>query len=75
MAYVSTEQYNYISQIRDTINGELNRIAVTDDINEINDMHNCLLKNIERYAKHNRDRINGVYEPERKSRKLKAIDI
>lgn len=35
MAYISEAQYNNVCNIRDMINGELNRIAVTDDIEEL----------------------------------------
>ncbi len=35
MGYVSIEQFNEACRLRKTIDGELNRIAVTDDIQEI----------------------------------------
>lgn len=38
MAYISNEQYNDQSNLRDMIEGELNRIAVTDDHSEIDKM-------------------------------------
>ena len=65
MPYVSEEQYRNLRNLRDMIDGELNRIAVTDDVNEINHLIPYLQKNIEKYAKHHRDRINGVYNPEK----------
>lgn len=64
MPYVSEEQYKTIRNLRDTIDGELNRIAVTDDENEIDQLIGYLTENIKTYTKHNRDRIKGVYEPE-----------
>lgn len=64
MAYISEAQYNNVCNIRDMINGELNRIAVTDDIEEHEKNAAFLRNNIESYIKHHRDRINGVYEPD-----------
>ncbi len=44
------------------IDGELNRIAVTGDLEEIDKMVNCLQHSILRYALMHRNRINGVYK-------------
>lgn len=44
------------------IDGELNRIAVTDDLEEIDKMVNCLHGSVLEYAQKHRDRINGVYK-------------
>lgn len=52
---------NYIKTInilRDTIDGELNRIAVTDNPQEIQHMLKYLKKNIEKYADMNTYKIN-----------------
>lgn len=62
MPYVNQEQYNKQRNLRDMIDGELNRIAVTDDLEEINKMVNCLQHSIPRYALMHRNRINGVYK-------------
>ncbi len=62
MPYVNQEQYNEQRNLRDMIDGELNRIAVTDNLEEIDKMVNCLQHSILRYAQKHRDRINGVYE-------------
>ena len=62
MPYVNQEQYNEQRNLRDMINGELNRIAVTDDLEEIDKMVNCLQHSILRYAQKHRNRINGVYK-------------
>lgn len=62
MPYVNQEQYNEQRNLRDMIDGELNRIAVTDDLEEIDKMVNCLQHSILRYAQMHRNRINGVYE-------------
>lgn len=61
MRYVSNEQYNDIHNIRDFIDGELNRIAVTDDIHEIEKMSIFLQNNLKKYIQKNIDRVNGVY--------------
>lgn len=44
------------------IDGELNRIAVTHDLEEIDKMVNGLHGSVLRYAQMHRDRINGVYK-------------
>ena len=62
MPYVNQEQYKEQRNLRDMIDGELNRIAVTDDLEEIDKMVNCLQHSILRYVQKHRDRINGVYE-------------
>ena len=61
MRYVSNEQYNDIHNIRDFIDGELNRIAVTDDIHEIEKMSIFLQNNLKKYIQMNINRVNGVY--------------
>lgn len=62
MPYVNQEQYNEQRNLRDMIDGELNRIAVTDDLKEIDEMVGYLQRNILQYAQMHRNRINGVYE-------------
>lgn len=42
--------YNEANNIRDMINGELNRIAITDDTDEIIKMMGYLMVNINKYA-------------------------
>lgn len=42
--------YNEAHNIRDMIDGELNRIAITDDTDEIIKMMGYLMVNINRYA-------------------------
>ena len=42
--------YNESNNIRDMIDGELNRIAITDDTDEIIRMMGYLMVNINRYA-------------------------
>lgn len=64
MAYISNEQYYDQNSLRDMINGELNRIAVTDDHAEIDKMLGYLQDNINRYAKKHHDRIDSVYNPD-----------
>lgn len=49
--------YNESRDIRDTIDGELNRIAVTDDIDEIIKMMGYLVININKYAEITKSRI------------------
>lgn len=61
MPYVNQEQYNKQRNLRDMIDGELNRIAVTNDLEEIDKMVNCLQHSILRYELMHRNRINGVY--------------
>lgn len=61
MGYISNEQYNDAHNLRETINGELNRIAVTDDIQEIKQMARYLRINFEKYVQKHIDRVNGVY--------------
>jgi hypothetical protein len=61
MRYVSNEQYNDIHNIRDFIDGELNRIAVTDDIQEIEKMSIFIQNHLKKYIQKNIDRVNGVY--------------
>lgn len=58
--YTSEYQYKTIRNLRDTIEGELNRIAVTHDVNEIDAMLEYLQKNIKKYAQYNKDRLQGV---------------
>jgi hypothetical protein len=62
MPYVNQEQYNKQRNLRDMIDGLLNRIAVTHDLEEIDKRVNCLHGSILRYAQMHRDRINGVYK-------------
>lgn len=62
MSYLNQEQYNEQRNLRDMIDGELNRIAVTDDLEEIDKMVNCLQQSVLRYAQKHRNRINGVCE-------------
>jgi hypothetical protein len=62
MPYVNQEQYNKQRNLRDMIDGLLNRIAVTHDLEEIDKMVNCLHGSVLRYAQMHRDRINGVYK-------------
>ena len=62
MGYVSIEQYNEAFRLRETIDGELNRIAVTDDIQEIKQMARYLRINFENYVQKHIDRVNGVYK-------------
>jgi len=44
------------------IDGDLNRIAVTDDLQEIDKRVKGLENSIKHYAQKHRNRINGVYE-------------
>lgn len=53
-----------IRNLRDMIDGELNRIAITDDANEIQMMTECLVKDIKKYAEKNTNRIKGIYQPD-----------
>lgn len=62
MPYVNQEQYNKQHNLRDMIDGLLNRIAVTHDLEEIDKSVNCLHDSVLRYAQMHRDRINGVYK-------------
>lgn len=63
--YVSfQEQRKEIERLRDTIDGELNRIALTDDPKEIEQMLQYLNRNIQKYAKKNLDVIHGVWDPD-----------
>ena len=62
MPYVNQEQYNKQRNLRDMIDGLLNRITVTHDLEEIDKRVNCLHGSILRYAQMHRDRINGVYK-------------
>ena len=64
MGYISIEQYNEACNLRETINGELNRIAVTDDIQEIKQMACYLRINFEKYVQKHIDRVNGVFDPD-----------
>lgn len=58
MPYVNQEQYNEQRNLKDMIDGELNRIAVTDDLEEIDKMVNCLQRNVLQYTLMHRRRIN-----------------
>ena len=49
--------YNESRNIRDMIDGELNRIAVTDDTDEIIKMMGYLVININKYAEISKSRI------------------
>lgn len=60
--YVNEIQYNRQRNLRDMIDGELNRIAVTDNLEEIAKMVDILQINILKYAEMHRNRINGVYD-------------
>lgn len=51
--------YKERSNLYDTIRGELNRIAITDDIREIEYLEPYLKHNIETYIKKHTDRVNG----------------
>lgn len=63
--YVSfQEQRKEIDALRDTINGELNRIALTEDPKEVEQMLKYLNHNIQKYAKKNLDVIHGVWNPD-----------
>lgn len=62
MPYVNQEQYNEQRNLRDMIDGELNRIAVTNDLEEIDKMVNCLQHSVLQYSQKHRNRINGIYE-------------
>ena len=53
--------YHNQSNIRDMIEGELNRIAVTDDLNEILLMLGHLMGNISEYANISKERISKTY--------------
>ena len=59
---MNTEQRREIENIRATIDGCLNRIAVTKDENELNQMFEAAKRQLDKYAKENTDRIHGVYE-------------
>lgn len=60
--YVNEIQYNRQRNLRDMIDGELNRIAVTNDLEEIAKMVEVLQRGIFKYAEMHRNRINGVYD-------------
>ena len=62
MPYINQKQYDEQRNLRDMIDGELNRIAVTDDLEEIDKMVNCLHGSVLEYAQKHCDRINGVYK-------------
>lgn len=47
------------SNLYDMIVGELNRIAITDDVHEIEHLEPCLKHSIETYIKKHTDRVNG----------------
>lgn len=64
MGYVCIEQYNKIHNIRDLLDGGLNRIAVTGDIQEIERMSISVQNLLKEYVKKNIDRVNGVYNPD-----------
>lgn len=49
--------YNESRNIRDMIDGELNRIAITDDTDEIIKMMGYLVININKYAEISKSRI------------------
>ena len=60
--YVNENQYKRQRFLRDMVDGELNRIAVTDDLKEIDKMVDILQRNILKYAEMHRNRINGICE-------------
>lgn len=62
--YVNEIQYNRQRNLRDLMDGELNRIAVTADLKEIDKMVDILQRNILKYAEIHRNRIkrDGVYD-------------
>ena len=62
MPYINQKQYDEQRNLRDMIDGELNHIAVTHDLEEIDDMVNFLHGTVLQYAQLHRDRINGVYK-------------
>lgn len=63
--YVSfQEQRKEIDALRDTIEGELNRIALTEDPKEVEQMLKYLNHNIQKYAKKNLDAIHGIWNPD-----------
>lgn len=60
--YVNENQYNRQRNLRDMMDGELNRIAVSDNLKEIDKMVDFLQRNVLKYAEMHRNRINGVYD-------------
>lgn len=60
--YVNENQYKRQRNLRDMIDGELNRIAVTGDLKEIDKMIDILQRSILEYAEMHRNRINGIFE-------------
>lgn len=62
--YVNEIQYYRQRNLRDLMDGELNRIAVTADLKEIDKMVDILQRNILKYAEIHRNRIkrDGVYD-------------
>lgn len=60
--YVNENQYKRQRNLRDMIDCELNRIAVTADLKEIDKMVDILQRNILKYAEMHCNRINGVYD-------------
>ena len=53
--------YQNQCSIRDRIDGELNRIAITNDSNEIISMLGHLMENIIEYANISKERIRQTY--------------
>ena len=60
--YVNENQYKRQRNLRNMIDGELNWIALTADLKEIDKMVDILQRNILKYAEMHRNRINGVYD-------------
>lgn len=54
----TVERKKKMESIRRTIDGELNRIAVTDDVDEIIRMQGFLMSNIARYSDLSRQEIS-----------------
>lgn len=44
--------------LRDTIDGELNRVAVTNDLEELESMFDHLIKNVRVYCSNHRRRLH-----------------
>lgn len=60
--YINENQYKRQRNLRDMIDGELNWIALTVDLKEIDKMVDFLQRNVLKYAEMHRNRINGIYD-------------
>lgn len=60
--YVNENQYKRQRNLRNMMYGELNWIALTVDLKEIDKMVDILQRNILKYAEMHRNRINGIFE-------------